>query len=152
MKVIYHDYSGRHLAVVAAALHLQIIDEHVSRRDLQQLPNFMHTKPPGTLLYMGLDSQGNEVYVLGRQKSFGIIRNAYLGLNRAFQLNQDIVFADLQPIFNWRLKLFDFLNRKGHEAWRCSKLLYKGLDGTMPKIIRVIQEVRKKTAKKGESG
>lgn len=150
MKVIYHDYSGRHLAVIAAALHLQLLDRHISRRELDQLPFFMQTKPPGTLLYMGLDSQGNEVYVLGRKKSFPIIRNAYLGVNRAFQLNQDLVFADLQPIANWQLRCFDLLNRKATGSRCCSGLLYAGLDRIWPQLERVIREVRRKTGEKGE--
>lgn len=143
MRIIYHDHTGRHLAVVAAALHLQLLGNNVSQSDLRQLPYFLHTQPIGSLLYLGLDSQGNEVYVLGCQKSFPVIRNAYLGLNRAFHLNQDLTFADVQPFSNWWLRIFDFLNQRSEEHVRCTQLMFKGLGEAIPKLNLLVQEVRR---------
>lgn len=145
MKVIYHDKSGRHLSILAAAMHLQLVDQGVSRRELERLPNFLHNKPPGTLLYMGLDSLGNEVYVLGCKKNFRVIRNAYLGINRAFKLHHDIVFADVQPLCNLSIKLFDFANRKSETELKWSSLLFDGLEKSKAKLLPLIEEVRRKS-------
>lgn len=147
MRIIYHDQTGRHLAVVAAALHLQLLGKNVSRWDLRQLPYFLNTRPTGTLLYIGLDSQGNEIYILGRKKSFPIICNAYLGLNRVFHLNQDLVFADVQPLSNWWLRVFDFLNQKSEEQILGAQLMYKGLGKAMPQLNLLVQEVRQRVKK-----
>ncbi len=147
MKVIYHDKLGRHLSIIAAAIHLQLIGDNVSRWDLRQLPYFLGAKSPGTLHYMGLDAQGNEIFVLGRVKSFPIIRNAYLGLNRIFKLNQDFIFVDVQPLASSSVRFFDLLNPLSENRDR--KYLYLnglfgGLEKVRPEVNRLVFEVKKK--------
>ncbi len=143
MKVIYHDRTGRHLSVVAASLHLQLINKNVSREELLQLPYFLNKKPPGTLLYMGLDSEGKEVYTLGRKGSFKVIRNAYLGMNRIFKLNHELVFIDINPLSNWKTKIFDLCNRHYDKEVKCGHLLLKGMEQAIPKVALFVEDVRK---------
>ncbi|MCK4259046.1 MAG: DUF3189 family protein [Halanaerobiales bacterium] len=142
MKVIYHDKTGRHLSILAASIHLQLINENSSKEDLFKLPYFLNTKPLGTLLYMGLDSQGKEVYVLGRKSSFKVIRNAYLGMNRIFQLNQDFLFVDIYPLSNLKIKIFDLFNSKPEKEIKFFNLLSKGVDQIMPNLRSFVEKVQ----------
>lgn len=147
MKVIYHDKLGRHLSIAAAALHLKLINKKLFREDLQSLPYFLNQKSPGTLLYIGLDVLGHEVYVLGVKKSFPIIRNAYLGLNRVFNLNQDFLFADVQPLANLSLRVFDLLNPNNSQERKPTHYYYqdgmlKGLEKALPHLIKLVTEVQ----------
>ncbi|AZR72759.1 hypothetical protein BBF96_04740 [Anoxybacter fermentans] len=144
MKVIYHDKTGRHLSVVAAALHLRLIDKNISRWDLEQLPYFLNTQPPGTLIYIGLDFRGNEIYVLGRKNSFQVIRNAYLGLNRVFQLNNSFLFANVQPLSNLSLGIFDFLNSNPEKEIKYPELLHRGIQKAIPKLVLLVKEVQRR--------
>lgn len=141
MKVIYHDNSGRHLAIIAASIHLQTFESGFSRQELARIPYFLHDKGRGSLLYMGLDALGNEVYVLGRGRAFRVIRNAIPGINRAFQLNQDLVFADVTPLENWRLKLYDLFNALPLRQKRLENLIYSGIKRSAPAIKALVQEV-----------
>lgn len=151
MKVIYHDKTGRHLSITIAAIHLQLLNNNSSRWELNKLPYFLHTKPPGTLIYMGLDTLGNEVYVLGRKNTFPVIRNAYLGMNRVFRLNQDFLFADVQPLANWYLLFFDLINSKQKTDPKLEKLLFQGLAQLKPKLISFAYQVRERLRKGGDS-
>lgn len=146
MKVIYHDKVGRHLSIAAAALHLKLITKKQFSQEIQKLPYFLNEKPSGTLLYIGLDVLGHEVYVLGVNKSFPIIRNAYLGLNRVFSLNQDFLFADVQPLANLSLGFFDLLNSKERPGAPVKYLagMLQGLEKTLPNLIQLVQEVQSK--------
>ena len=148
MKIIYHDKTGRHLPIVIASLHLKLINQNTTRWNIRQLPNFLHKKPPGSLIYMGLDFQGNEIYVLGRKKTFQVIRNAYLGLNRAFSLDQDFIFVDVHPLSNLYLKIFDLLNKNfDKEPTNSDKyleILFKGIDRALPDLIQLAKEIKKK--------
>lgn len=144
MKVIYHDKNGRHLAIIAASMHLQTLEPGFSAQDLTRIPYFLHEKERGTLLYMGLDALGNEVYVLGRGKAFRVIRNAIPGINGAFQLKQDLVFADVSQLENWRLKIYDLVNALPLKKKHLVNLIYSGIERSTPAIKTLVKEVHEK--------
>ena len=143
MKVIYHDKKGRHLPIIAASLHLQTLKTDFTNDELYNLPYFMKPKEEGVLMYLGLDSQGNEIYVLGRGKAFPIIRNATVGLNKTFNFNQDFVFADVDPVANWRLKIFDLVNAKSAENTRLTGFAHTGIKKAIPGVVKLVEEVQK---------
>lgn len=77
MKVIYHCYGGAHASPTAAAIHLGILrdDRLPSWKDFKKIPYFdqITNREHGKLIFIGKDSQDNEVYILGRRNAATLV-------------------------------------------------------------------------------
>ena len=71
LKIIYHCYGGSHSSVIAAALHLKWIDKDrlPSEEEMMAIPYYDKTDNGdfGSILFIGIDESGNEIYVLGKK-------------------------------------------------------------------------------------
>ncbi len=73
MKIVYHCYGGAHASPTAAAVHLGLMPHNRFPRfsDFEKIPFFDCTiwNEHGRLIKVGVDSAGNEVYIMGRRNS-----------------------------------------------------------------------------------
>lgn len=77
MKIVYHCYGGAHASTTAAAIHLGILpsDHRPTFAELQKVPRFdsVRSWEHGKLFRAGTDSNGNEVFTLGRRNAADLV-------------------------------------------------------------------------------
>lgn len=73
MKIVYHCFGGAHASPTASAIHLGLTSKRYwpSFTDFNEIPFFDQTSwtEHGRLIKAGIDSEGNEVYFMGRRNS-----------------------------------------------------------------------------------
>lgn len=116
MKVIYHCFGGSHSSVLAAALHLGLIDKTrlPSMDDLLNLPIFDKTCDDdfGLIKLVGTDELGHEVYILGK-KSFGDRYSKILeGTADILGMKQDLITINVISRVNWLMRIGGFSSRQ----------------------------------------
>jgi len=78
--IVYHDQSGAHACVIAAAIHLDQlpIDQIPSKSEISRIPLFnkLEKHQIGRLIFHGTDKYGNSVYTIGRKRSSQLVTNA----------------------------------------------------------------------------
>jgi len=96
LKVIYYGNNAIYSAYTMAAIHIGIYDE-------EKLPCledilrqwelcFIHGFQKGNLIYMGLDEDYREIYVIGCGRHGKMLEKIYNGLNAIFRIQEDIYF------------------------------------------------------------
>lgn len=97
MKVIYYGNSAAYAAYTMAAIHIGIYDkEKLPCLDdiLKQWELcFIHGLQKGNLLYMGLDEELREIYVIGCGNHGRVLKKIYNGLSTIYDIQDDIHFV-----------------------------------------------------------
>ncbi len=117
MKIIYHCFGGSHSSVTAAALHLGLIPETRLPKagELKQIPYFDRqlVEDHGDFKYMGADSEGNEVYIVGKRNLGPMFEPLIRGLARVFSIPQDdLLIVDTMSCVNWLMVVGGILSRR----------------------------------------
>lgn len=114
MRIVIHGRSTGFLTAFALLLYKNNTDNHdyskIDDEVLSLLPRL--SKPQGTLISMGKDSEGNELCLLGRGKEKKVVIQSLLGFSRIFSSQTKMVFFDLAPYENSLLFLGDFFLKK----------------------------------------
>jgi len=85
LKIIYTTKKDNYAAVKAAYTHLQL-NQEISEQDINMEPMRFY--------YLGLDRDGNEIYVINYYKDKHIYKNIVEGLARIYEDNVLIVDMD----------------------------------------------------------
>lgn len=116
MKIIYHCFGGSHSSVLAAALHLGLIEKNhlPSMEEMLALPYFDKTskKDFGSIRFMGVDEFNNEVYVLGKKNVGRRYDNMLKGVASLLGKKDELVFVDCMTRVNIGMKLGGFTSRR----------------------------------------
>jgi len=149
MKIIYHCYGGTHSSVMAASLHLGILDcsRSPSKEELLACPYFdeVNSKDSGKINFVGKDDNNNEVYVMGCKSAGNIIETFAENYNRIMGYNSDdIVMADAKPCLNILMKLGGFLSRRLNLLGMGRYLLFLGSRKAFIKIQTLVSLVKEK--------
>lgn len=127
VKIIYCGYRATYAAYVMAAIHTGMYNEHrlPSREAMERQWNICdrYGEQYGNLIYMGLDENLNEVYILGCKGFFEVIKMEYEGINDIFGIDDTIRYVDCRP---WDGFLSNFISRINNYRWlrRGSKRLF----------------------------
>lgn len=116
LKVVYHCFGGAHASPTAAAIHLGILrtDRRPSFRDFQKIPLFDYqtNSEHGKLIKVGIDNNGNEVYILGRRNTTQVVINLIREFSRLNGENPDeYYFVDCVQLFNPLMVMGGFSSR-----------------------------------------
>ncbi|TYP54919.1 DUF3189 family protein [Thermosediminibacter litoriperuensis] len=147
MRIIYSCYWGSYLAVVAASLHLGLIEEF-DRRSILQLPYFgkLPEDELGRIYYMGTDDMGRRVYIMGSRKAGGVVERALKGIARIYDMGENsVAFADLLPYGNAFYSIGCFIIRRLNLKTAGNAFLILGLKKSFEKIKRFVEEVKEKS-------
>lgn len=116
MKIIYHCFGGSHSSILAAALHLGLIEKNrlPSMDEMLALPYFDKTskKDFGSIRFMGIDEYKNEVYVLGKKNVGRRHENMLKGVAELLGKKDEVIFVDCMPRVNLGMKLGGFTSRR----------------------------------------
>lgn len=149
MKVIYHCYGGTHSSVLAAAIHLGLLEskKNLSARELYSCPLFDcldHTQI-GTINSMGKDSQGHEIYVMGCKNAGSLVEKILPEFCRIFGVNQDdILLACTIPCLNVLMRIGGYLSRRVKLVALGRFFLLLGARRSMNGIRLIVGEVKQK--------
>ncbi len=116
MNIIYHCFGGSHSSVLAAALHLNLIVKHrlPTFEEMISLPYFDKTskKDFGSIRFMGIDEDGNQVFVLGKKNVGDRYNNVLLGIADILGKKDQLIMVDCMSRVNLIMKLGGFTSRR----------------------------------------
>lgn len=125
MIYIYDDFAGTHSTALAAAYHLKKLptDRKLTKEEILHVDYFnkLTSADMASIVFHGIDEDGNSVYTLGRKRSKLIVKalkNLSLLLQEKHQGQEKLIFSNTSPtvplamtfggLFSRRLKM-DFL-------------------------------------------
>lgn len=157
MKIIYDDYGGAHSTPVAAAIHLGIMDpsQVPSDEQLMALPLFDRVTRVnhGCVVFMGTDSNGHEVYVLGRG-SLGVAMERAVACGAAMVggSSTGVLFVDTLCYVNIWMRIGGFLSRALGLISLGRPLVLYGTRKAFPFLARLVGETKRRIASEAGSG
>ncbi len=154
MKVIYHCYGGTHSSVLAAAIHLGLIEgeKTLSAQKLFTCPFFdrLETSRIGTINRMGKDSNGDEIFVMGCKNAGPLVEIILQEFCRMLNvdINNNVVLVSTIPCLNISLRIGGYLSRRAKLVTLGRFFLLLGARWSMNKIKSTVCEVKQKLSKK----
>lgn len=117
MNVIYHCYGGAHSSVMAAAIHLGHVTrpEKVTLTEVMALPYFdiQDDAELGALRLVGVDSAGNSVYVLGRDRYSTVVKRLFESASRHLGIDScSFVTTDALAYVNVLMVIGGYMSRR----------------------------------------
>ncbi|MGS0746464.1 DUF3189 family protein [Syntrophomonas erecta subsp. sporosyntropha] len=116
MKIIYHCFGGSHSSVVAAAIHLGLVgkDRPPTLEELMALPYFDKTTNAdfGSIRFMGVDKNENEVYVLGKKSLGDRYSHIIMGVAGILGYQDEVMAINCINSVNWIMKIGGFMSRR----------------------------------------
>ncbi|HQA59717.1 MAG: DUF3189 family protein [Tepidanaerobacteraceae bacterium] len=152
MKVIYSCYWGSCLAMVAAFLHLEYIDEEREIFPLNLFNNISDCEF-GELIHVGRDDKGRDVFAIGTKNSGKILAKTLVGIAGVYGFPADSVqFVDLNHLYNGTILLGVFLIRIFNLGFLGRRLIVSGIKKNFGRLKNLVQSVRAKQLAPTERG
>ncbi len=146
MKVIYHCYGGTHSSVLAAAMHLGLLEgKNLSAPELFSCPLFdrLEHKKIGTINRMGRDSRGHEVYVMGCKNAGPLIEKILPEFCKILGADpRDILLVSTIPCLNIPLRIGGYLSRQAGLTAPGRFFLLLGARRSLPAIRATVEKTR----------
>ncbi|SJZ54328.1 DUF3189 family protein [Selenihalanaerobacter shriftii] len=147
MKIIYYDSTGQYLAVVAAAIHLNMLATAKVApdwNDLKELPYFDGRQKVelGQIIFIGTDQLGNDIYILGSDGVGDVIEKAVHGINRIFDIHTESKFIDLTKKEDWLFRLGIKIKSLFTNSSLANRLIYKNILKSFTQIVEVVNDIR----------
>ncbi len=156
MKIIYHCYGGTHSSVLAAAVHLGLIEgkTSLSNRELINCPFFdsLNQAQIGTINKMGEDNHENEIFVLGCKNAGSLVEKILPEFCRIFNIDKNnILMVSTIPCLNILLRIGGFLSRRAGLVTLGRFFLLLGARWAIKNIKLTVEEVKQKLLEKKET-
>ncbi|HOB90923.1 MAG: DUF3189 family protein [Bacillota bacterium] len=154
MIVVYHDYGGTHSTALAAAIHLGIVGGDGatsidSRSLLSRVPYFdqVPNTCKGTVMRIGRDSDGNEVFILGRRGDADLAINTVLSAARLLgRCDSDILFVDVSKRINLLMRIGGFISRRLNLIPIGRPIVTYGTRKAFPSISQLVKKTKRTLA------
>lgn len=151
MIYIYHDFGGTHTTSLAAAYHLNILNESntiPSKEEILAVPYFnkLKKKDAGKFIFHGEDDEGNLVYTLGRRSSKLAVKSLHNfceTLNSNKLMEEKIVLSNTSPVVPFAMTLGGFFSRGLGVDVIGVPLLVKGAQKCCGNIIQLVNETKR---------
>ncbi len=152
MKVIYHCYGGAHSSVIAAALHLKLVEKHrlPTIDEMMSIPYYDKTDKAdfGSIRFMGIDDSGNEVYVLGKKSMGDKYTEILMGVAEILGAGDQIIAADCLNRVNISMKIGGFLSRRIGMVSPGRPILLRGTRKAFMTLVNLVETIRLKSMNK----
>lgn len=149
MKVIYHCYGGAHSSVLAAALHLKLIDGAMlpNPDDMMVIPFFDKTENSdfGTIRYMGTDDRNNEVYVLGKKNMGDRCTSMLISVARLMGVEHEVIAVNCMSRVNLLMMIGGFVSRRLGWTLLGRPVLFRGTREAFKSIVNLVEITRLKS-------
>lgn len=152
MKIIYHCFGGSHSSVLAAALHLNLIEKHrvPTIEEMLALPYFDKTTREdfGSIRFMGIDENGNEIYVLGKKSIGKRCHKVLLGIAEILGKKDEVIFVDCMSRVNIIMKLGGFASRRVGWVKLGRPVLGRGARNAFLDLVNLVEITRLRSLNK----
>jgi hypothetical protein len=149
MKIIYHCYGGSHSSVLAAALHLKMLDpaRPPAFEDMMLLPYFDKTRNIdfGTIRHMGTDDLGHEVYVLGKKNMGDRCTAMIMSVARLLGVEHEVIAVNCMSRVNLFMMIGGFISRRLGWTTIGRPILFRGTRDAFRNIANLVEITRLKT-------
>ncbi|MHB1127293.1 MAG: DUF3189 family protein [Bacillota bacterium] len=135
MKIMYFCPTGVHASVVAAGVHLGMIDSTGNMKKVASLPHYNSISPGdyGPPIYMGTDEMGSEVYTLPTGGEQAVATKAVRSFMRIFGLpDNELYLVDAFKYNNLWMHAGILFSQIGLR-WLGGRIFALSLRGIMPK-------------------
>ncbi|MDX9872128.1 MAG: DUF3189 family protein [Clostridia bacterium] len=151
MKIIYTCFGGSHASVTAAAIHLGLLSDtrEAGNEEFLSLPYYdaQVAEDHGRLRFMGVDSAGNEVYVVGKRSLDERYQQLMPDLIRILGGNpDDFRFIDTMPYVNIWMRIGGYLSRRLKLPALGRNIVLYGTRRSYQRFIHLAQLVKKDLA------
>ncbi len=150
MRVIYHCFGGSHSSVLAAALHLGMIEKSrlPSPDELLAIPYFDKTTDEdfGSIRQMGIDEYGNQIYVLGKKTMNDRLAMVFTNIAESLVFS-DVLLVDCVRHINWTLKIGGYTSRKMGIVAFGRQLINKGTGKAFFDLVKAVEITKLKCMK-----
>jgi hypothetical protein len=133
--VIYACYAGTHSSILAASVHLGIVDNGTPICDLPYFDR-RRTAEIGVPVFMGKDCSGAEVYALGTGWLSAPLERAVCDLIELSCPNVSVCICSVRGLLDFRARVGGFASR------RCS-LVFPGRNLIAGSLIRKVPQMRR---------
>lgn len=151
MKIIYHCFGGSHSSVLAAALHLGLIekDRVPEISEMMKIPYFDKTTDAdfGSIRLMGIDEYHNEIYVLGKKNLGNRFGNILMGIAEILGAKEELLTVDCMSRVNWSMKIGGFTSRRIGWVRLGRPVLGKGAEAAFADLLNLVEITRMKMMK-----
>ncbi|MFS0862071.1 DUF3189 family protein [Fredinandcohnia sp. 179-A 10B2 NHS] len=150
MIFIYHDFGGTHSTSLAAAYHLNILNDPskiLEKDEILGVPYFnkLKKKDAGKFIFHGEDDEGNLVYTLGKRSSKLILPSLYhfseIMVNH-YQIKEKIIFSNTSPVVPFAMTMGGFFSRGLGINAIGVPLLVKGAQQCCKHISQLVKETK----------
>lgn len=128
LKVIYCGYRATYGAYLMAALHVGICKgaQFPSRRFIKAHFDIcrLYGEQYGNLIYVGLDENLNEIYAMGCNRFFSVIKNAHTNIGRIFKIGEEICHIDVSRLEGLLPRFMGFLLAHRISVKLCHKMFF----------------------------
>ena len=147
-KIIYHCFGGTHSSVLAAAVHLNILQKGrlPSNRDILNCPYFdrINKNSSGKMFFVGVDEMGHEIFTMGCRGAGSIVETAVKDVLYSMGIDdKDIIMMDTKPSLNFLMKMGGFLSRRLNLITTGRLLLFSGSRISFNRIVGLVEKVKK---------
>lgn len=155
MIILYHDVGGTHSTAIAANLHLNKLpmDRVPDKEELLELPTFDKIKKEqlGSIIYIGQDEFGSQVYTLGRKYSVKYTIPAILSMYNIMNGDSSGLYVvDTHPTVNLLMKIGGFSSRALNLVSFGRPIVTYGSQKAYMDIVKIVKQV-KQNVKDGTS-
>jgi hypothetical protein len=145
MKIVYHCYGGAHASPTAAAIHLGILPQNRIPRfqNFKKVPFFddITWNEHGKMIKVGVDSQGNEIFILARRNSANLIINLIKEFARLNNENPaEYHFVNCMQMFNPFMITGGFSSRAMGWVRLGRPLVTFGVMISFPILVSIVQK------------
>ncbi len=151
MKIIYHCFGGSHSSVIAAALHLKMLDKNriPTAEELIRVPFFDKTTDAdfGSIRLMGQDEFGNDIYVMGKKSFSDRYSSILMGVAEILQCRDELLMVNCMSRVNWSMKIGGFTSRRLGWIILGRPLVIWGTAQAFTKLVNLVEITRVKAAK-----
>jgi hypothetical protein len=150
MKIVYYCFGRAHSSVIAGNLHLGRLpmDRLASMDEIMNTPEFDQAdrEDRGIPFWLGKDSAGNDVYILGlaNQRQLGLQAIFYILHNRV-DLREWKFINTLQTI-NWTTRIGGFTSRTLKMVFPGRWIVTKGIQSSYWRLVKLVRGVKELSA------
>ncbi|MFZ5644164.1 MAG: DUF3189 family protein [Bacillota bacterium] len=150
MKIIYHCYGGAHSSVTAANIHLGLLpaDRFPGYDEIkgQKFFDLHGASDIGKIYFMGRDSFGNNIYILGRRSRPTLVYSVTRVIEDAFEIDPgSYMLVDVSPHVNLAMKIGGFLSRKMNLTYIGRPIVTWGTVRTYDGILKLVEMIKSQT-------
>lgn len=148
MKVVYHCYGSAHSSVTAAAIHLGMLprERRPTDAELLAVPRFDRTKTSelGKPFFIGRDSAGREIYVLGRGPAARLVANCVESLGELLGTPPlAVVMVNALPSVSLVTTIGGTLSRGLGIVWPGRPLVLWGIRRCYGRFVQLVTETER---------